>query len=91
MTSGGRAPNPNAPRASSEQSGSQLASVTDSNGTGTVTATVTPASGSPVLVKVGNYIPGLTINQLDWLSTTNLAAMTPLQVGALTPAQVDSL
>ena len=44
------------------QNGSKLGSTADSNGTGTVTQKVTPAGGGAVLVKVVNYLDGLTIS-----------------------------
>ncbi|HEV7214033.1 MAG TPA: DUF4331 domain-containing protein [Chloroflexota bacterium] len=43
------------------QNGSKLGSATDAANSGTITLKLTPASGSAVLIKVGNYIPGLTI------------------------------
>ncbi len=44
------------------QTGGKLGSATDSLGSGTVTLSITPVTGSAATVKVGNYIGGVTIN-----------------------------
>lgn len=44
------------------QTGGKLGSATDSLGSGTVTLSITPVTGSPAIVKVGNYLAGITIN-----------------------------
>ena len=44
------------------QSGAQIGSANDVNGSGTVTLSVAPIGGNPVLIKVGNYLLGVTIS-----------------------------
>lgn len=44
------------------QTGGKIGSATDSLGSGTVTLSITPVTGSAATVKVGNYIGGVTIN-----------------------------